>query len=71
VITAPADQGAERRRAEEGISDMKTMARLLNRSPAGRRARRAAGRTAVALTAAGAAIILASPAFAGPHRLVR
>jgi hypothetical protein len=66
VITAPADQGAERRRSEEGISDMKTMARLLNRSPAGRRALRAAGRTAVALTAAGAAIILASPAFAAP-----
>lgn len=45
---------------------MKTMTRLLRRDPAGRRARRVAGRTAVVLSAVGAAIGLAGPAFAAP-----
>jgi hypothetical protein len=43
---------------------MKTMTRLLNRSPAGLRARRAVGRSAAVLSAAGATIALAGPAFA-------
>src|SRR4249919_4088864 len=42
------------------------MTRLLNRNPAGRRARRVAVRTAVVLPAVGAAIALAGPAFAAP-----
>ena len=45
---------------------MKTMTRLPSRSLAGRRARRVAGRTAVALTGAVAAIAMAGPAFAAP-----
>jgi hypothetical protein len=45
---------------------MKTMTRLLNRSPAGRSARRVAGRTAVVLPAVAAALALASPALAAP-----
>jgi hypothetical protein len=45
---------------------MKTMTRLLNRSPAGRRARHVAGRTAVVLPAVAAALALASPALAAP-----
>ena len=43
---------------------MKTMTRLLNRNRAGRRGRRRAGRTAVVLAGAGAAIAFAAPAFA-------
>ena len=45
---------------------MKTITQLLNRNPAGRRARRVGGRTAVTLGAVGAAIVLASPALAAP-----
>lgn len=45
---------------------MKTMTRLLSRNLAGRHARRVAGRTAVVLAAAGAAITLAGPALAAP-----
>jgi hypothetical protein len=50
----------------EGIAAMRTMTRLLNRSSAGRRARRVAGRAAVVVPAIGAAIVLAGPAFAAP-----
>ena len=53
--------------ALEGISAMKTMARLLKRNLAGRRGRRMAVRTTVVLPAVGAAAIaLAGPAFAAP-----
>jgi hypothetical protein len=45
---------------------LKSMTRLRNRTLAGRRARRVAGRAAVVLTAAGAAVALAGPAFAAP-----
>jgi hypothetical protein len=51
---------------KEGIAAMKTMTRLLNRSSAGRRARRLAGRAAMVVPAIGAAIVLAGPAFAAP-----
>jgi hypothetical protein len=47
----------------EGISAVKTMTRLRNRTLAGRRA---AGRTAAVLPVIGAAIALASPALAAP-----
>jgi hypothetical protein len=47
----------------EGISAVKTMTRLRNRTLAGRRA---AGRTAAVLPVVGAAIALASPALAAP-----
>ena len=45
---------------------MKTLTWLLDRNLPGRRARRVAGRAAVALTGAGAAIALAGPALAAP-----